>query len=201
MSIEKELKFMNQCHLLPMVARPQNDNNICGMTNKYLDTFGKRVRILRQERGWRQQDLVDALQDVGAAIGRTYVSEWERTEKTPTGDIVAALARVLDTTTDYLLLLTDDAERPGAVQDEVDAISEEAEEVAQVVDSMTPERRQDVLAIVRALHQEDSVESTALKRYDIIMERIRRRDGAQGVERAEELLRRFLDSLSGASAA
>jgi transcriptional regulator with XRE-family HTH domain len=191
---------MNQCHLLPKVASNRNDTTICNMTPKFLDTFGKRVRILRQERGWTQNQLIDALKTVGVDIGRSYVSEWERTDKMPSGEVVAALARVLETTADYLLLLTDDAEIVENTQ-EVDAISEEAEEVAHIVDSMTPERRADVLAIVRALHNEDTAESTALKRYDIIMEKIRRRDGDAGVARAEELLRRFLDSLFGSSAA
>lgn len=183
---------MNQCHLLPAVASSRNQVTICDMTPKYLDTFGKRVRVLRTEHGWTQQQLVDELERVGAPIGRSYVSEWERSDKIPTGDVVAALARVLETTADYLLLLVDEAEIVEDAQ-EVDAISEEAEDVARMVDAMTPERRSDTLAIVRALYDKDRSDTKWLRRLSAVLDRYVDKVGEDEAERA---LSRLIDSAS-----
>lgn len=65
---------------------------------------GKRLRAMRERRGWTQEELADAI-----SLTPQQVSRYERSER---GNAyvthVAAMAVYLDTTTDYLLGLTDD---------------------------------------------------------------------------------------------
>ena len=55
-----------------------------------------------------QQDLADALNRNGVDVQRTRVSQLERAAHSPPGNMVAALATILGTSGDYLLMLTDD---------------------------------------------------------------------------------------------
>lgn len=77
------------------------------MEKQLLNTVGKRIRILRQDMGYSQEGLTHQLASIGVEMGRSYISELERTNKVPSRDIIAGLAKVLETTTDYLLLVTD----------------------------------------------------------------------------------------------
>jgi len=52
--------------------------------------FGTRVRQLREEHGWSQEDFAHR-----AELDRTYVSGIERGRRNPTLDIIHRLARAL----------------------------------------------------------------------------------------------------------
>jgi transcriptional regulator with XRE-family HTH domain len=82
------------------------------MAAPYFNTTGKRIRLLRQDLNISQTGLAHAMRKLGIDISHQYISELERTDKTPSGDVLSGLARVLGTTTDYLLLLTEDATPP-----------------------------------------------------------------------------------------
>ncbi len=113
-----------------------------GMATKrgLLNTFGKRARALREDLGLRQEDLIREMERrAGVKVGQTYISELERTEKYPNGDVVAAIARVLGTSADYLLLITDDPEPADGKQKA--GISWEAEQVADMIDQLPQWRR------------------------------------------------------------
>lgn len=116
-----------------------------------LDTFGKRLRVLRIDRGLSQIDLRDKMVKGGVPIGETYISELERTEKMPSLEVAAAMARALDVSIDYLGLLIDDAVsyRRQPIPDIY--YSEEADEVARTVDNMRPEQRSLVLSMVNSM--------------------------------------------------
>lgn len=78
------------------------------MTTITLRTYGARQKYLREERGLLQKELAAMLKTHGAEVGQTYMSELERTDKTPSGEVVAAVASVLETSADFLLGRTDD---------------------------------------------------------------------------------------------
>lgn len=87
-----------------------------------LDTVGKRIRVLRQDLDLSQVQLANELRKLGIDITNGYISELESRDKVPSGKVITGLARVLGTTTDYLLMLTEDNELPddepfGAVMD------------------------------------------------------------------------------------
>ncbi len=101
-----------------------------GMTSAaFFDTMGKRIRILRDDRQLSQTDMAVLMGAYGAAVNPSYLSQIEADAKLPRLPVLRAIARVLETTTDYLLLLSDDP-LPLVAQTEPDAghgISEEAQ--------------------------------------------------------------------------
>ena len=58
------------------------------MTMNARELFAKRVRELRQERGWSQDDLADE-----AGLHRTYIGTVERAEQSITLDSVEKIAK------------------------------------------------------------------------------------------------------------
>lgn len=88
--------------------------------DRFLNTPGKRIRVLREDLGMSQAELVEQLAARGVAIGRSNLSRIENADQPPSGELIAALAGVLGTSADYLLLLSDDAlpERDVSEEDE-----------------------------------------------------------------------------------
>lgn len=75
------------------------------------NTVGVRIKRLREDLDVLQKDLAAKI-----GIGNSHLSQIERGEKRPTSETLASIAKALDTTTDYLLLLTDEVERLQALQ-------------------------------------------------------------------------------------
>lgn len=66
-------------------------------------SFGKRLKQLRKERGWRQQDVADRL-----GIPRSNIAAYEATDRQPKdNELLAKLASLFNTSVDYLLGKTD----------------------------------------------------------------------------------------------
>jgi transcriptional regulator with XRE-family HTH domain len=82
------------------------------MKRKRDATFGGRLRLLREDAELTQDQLIERMAAHGVTIGRSYISELERTAKMPNGEVVIGLARVLRTTADYLLGLTENPDPP-----------------------------------------------------------------------------------------
>jgi transcriptional regulator with XRE-family HTH domain len=101
-----------------------------------LDTTGKRIRLLRQDRYLKQASVVRDLSKMGVEVSQTYISKLENNDVTPNGRIIAGLAKILGTTADYLLLLTDDPDPHGAEENTVD--EEEEEELGQPARKLDP---------------------------------------------------------------
>lgn len=116
-----------------------------------LDTFGKRIRALRMDRGLSQVELRDRMhKEAEVEIGETYISELERSDRMPSLEVAAAMAKVLDVSLDYLGLLVDDGESykrtPAPVY-----FSEEADRIAELFDAMRPEQRRALYTLARDL--------------------------------------------------
>jgi transcriptional regulator with XRE-family HTH domain len=120
------------------------------MTRRKRDTFGARLRQLREDADFTQDQLIDRLAAVGVRIGRSYISELERTDKLPNGEVIIGLARALRCSADYLLGLSDVAELPTDAAG-VYGISPEADEVARIIDALPPETRAFVVHMARSL--------------------------------------------------
>lgn len=65
--------------------------------------FSKRLKSLRQESGFTQQEVADKI-----GINRGSYSNWENGKREPTLENVVKLAKLFKTTTDFLLGVTDD---------------------------------------------------------------------------------------------
>lgn len=115
-----------------------------------LDTTGKRVERLRKDRGMNQVELARAVN-----VRQNYISAIERDVATPSAEVMAGIARALETTLDFLMLLTDNAELPK--DGEPTRISEEAEQAARLIDEMADtEARALALNAVTGIHSQYS---------------------------------------------
>jgi transcriptional regulator with XRE-family HTH domain len=150
MSSTNITKIKVQCR-----ARSQSSTGdmIYGMGRR--DSFGRRLFMLRRDMKLTQTDVIERLAQMGVSIGQTYMSTLENSEdRTPTGEVVAGLARVLETSADYLLMLSDDplpVEKRGEI--EAIGISPQAEELARIADRLPPFRRDELLAHARIIEQ------------------------------------------------
>lgn len=75
-----------------------NIPTIDGMTRDVCGDFGKRLRLLRKARGWRQLDLA-----VHAGISENYVSELELGQKEICLRTIACLAQALGMSIEELM--------------------------------------------------------------------------------------------------
>ena len=154
-----------------------------------LDTFGKRLRVLRIDREMSQIDLRDRMdKSYGVKIGETYISELERTDKMPTLQVAAAMARALETSLDYLGLLTEDSTAPYQRTPPPEYFSPEADEVAHLVDTMRPDQRDVVLNVARGLfaptqRQREQAEMRAM------LDSVERDAGIDTRKKVEKILR------------
>lgn len=63
-----------------------------------LDVFAARLRELRWEKNWRQEDLAEK-----SGLTQADISRYECGERGPTGESMVKLCRALDCTMDYLM--------------------------------------------------------------------------------------------------
>ena len=62
-----------------------------------METLGKRIRELRQKKGWPQQQLAEKV-----GVRQKQISSYERDINVPAGELLIALAEEFDVSLDYL---------------------------------------------------------------------------------------------------
>ena len=67
-----------------------------------MDTFGQRLRALREENNLTQRQLAEQI-----GYGKSSVSFWENDLKDPTSKVIINLSKLFKVTSDYLLGLED----------------------------------------------------------------------------------------------
>jgi transcriptional regulator with XRE-family HTH domain len=102
-----------------------------------------RIRERRQKVGMTQEELADRI-----GTNQRQISKYENGHNDPTADVLAALARALDTTTDWLLGLTDTPERP--LRTEAD-LNEDERELLLIYRSKPAARRKQVVEIAKVV--------------------------------------------------
>ena len=65
-------------------------------------SLGERLRNIREQRGYTQDELAELLD-----VGQQQIHRWEANKSDPSTDAIAGLAKILDVTTDYLLGIVD----------------------------------------------------------------------------------------------
>lgn len=96
---------------------------------------GDRLRQLREEQGYTQEELSEMLD-----IGVTQIWRYENEKSKPSSDILTKISRALDVSADYLLGLTD--EPKGFIDVEITPQEKRALEAF---------RRGDIKAIIRLM--------------------------------------------------
>lgn len=77
-------------------------------------SLGKRIKLLREEKGIRQEDIGKLF-----CVSKSAVSQWENDIRTPDMNIVIKLADYFNVSTDYLLGRTDDPSPKGDIRQHV----------------------------------------------------------------------------------
>ncbi len=99
------------------------------------------------------------LHEAGVRLRQSYLSQLERGDKTPTGEIVAGIAKVLNTTTDYLLLMNDDPAPALSIEQQIraqartDKERELFEELIELIRGMPSEQQQLALDAVQLIRK------------------------------------------------
>ncbi|MCB0051127.1 MAG: helix-turn-helix transcriptional regulator [Caldilinea sp.] len=163
------------------------------MKAEQLQTFGARVRTLRQLAGMTQPELVAAAHkrarrmasdvapdDVKEPFSQGYLSKLEndgaRPMALPNGNVIRIMADVLETTADFLLGRTFD---PNPAPAGIDAITPEARRAAQLIDMMSPEERRHALNLLVSSAKMNAQATDAMdRRLERVMESIERLAGA-----------------------
>lgn len=165
-----------------------------GMTAKELDTLGKRLRYLRLTMGLSQTDVRNRMAaEQGVEIGANYLSilESDRKHKRPSLEVMAALARVLGTTTDYLGLNTDDPALPQDTDTEATYITPEAERLAALADRLPASRRLELVTLAELMVGNYNRPATAEGEDALAMlQSIERMLGLEARRAVEDVLRR-----------
>lgn len=101
---------------------------------------------LRKLHDLTQTELADK-----TGVDPSFISQMERDKRMPSPILLAKLAQLLHTSTDYLLMVTDDPRYPGE-QDHLDRfMSQEADAVGQIIDSLSIPARETVSNVAHAL--------------------------------------------------
>lgn len=155
-----------------------------------LDTFGKRLRVLRIDRDLSQINLRDSMEKQHkVSIGETYISELERTDKMPSLEVAAAIAKVLDVSIDYLGLLIDEAVSYRRIATPDNYYSEQADEVARMVDAMHPAQRELLLNLAKNMLQAPSQRQREVTEMRDILDSIERQFGRNVRKEIEKVMR------------
>jgi transcriptional regulator with XRE-family HTH domain len=101
------------------------------------DGFGARLASLRKAAGYTQQQLADEI-----GVSRRMVAYYETESEHPPANLLVDLARVLNTSTDELLGLTD------AKRNKPTAISPRLERRVKQIERLAPKSKQQLLGLI-----------------------------------------------------
>jgi transcriptional regulator with XRE-family HTH domain len=113
-----------------------------------LETMGKRLIALQGDLDYSNKDVVDYMKSYGADIDYSHYSRITRDKALPSVQVLTALCKVLDCTSDYLLLLSD---TPQHIPAPDVFITTEANEIGAMIDRMDIDMRAHVLRITGEL--------------------------------------------------
>ena len=104
-----------------------------------LSVQAQRIRQRRLALQLSQEELAEAIQTVQATISR-----YERGENDPTAEVLAALARALNTSSDWLLGLSENVNLPVQVQADLNELERTALEALR----SSPPAKQDIIVSI-----------------------------------------------------
>lgn len=168
-----------------------------------LDTFGARLLWARRNHAKiTQQELKDKMEEgYQISIGKNYISELETetARKRPSFEVVRAMAGALKVSLDYFGRFTEQLEPAYGKESTPLYFSEEADEVAQLVDGMSPDQRALVLQLARSLAHMPTIRERRLADVKEMLESIERRHGKEVRAEVEKVMRNkglFVDPTS-----
>lgn len=127
-----------------------------GMSTYTNDSTGARIAWAR-----KQKQVIDSDgrcrpmngHELAAAVGvrNVYVSQIENDHRIPSRDVLLKIAEVLGVTVGFLLMETDVPQPVSAEPETPVYFSEEADAAAQLIDDVPPDKRREMLAVLRVM--------------------------------------------------
>lgn len=118
-------------------------------------TIGRRIAELRRAEGFTQRSLIAKLkEEKGISIGPSFLSQIESGNKKPSIELAKALADILNTSLDYILLRDDDSTpQPDNLSLVIDTASSEELRLLQIivneVQAISPDDQDTLVDVVR----------------------------------------------------
>lgn len=110
-----------------------------------MDVFSSRISLLRQKRGWSQEDVAK-----GTGISQKQISRYERGMSEPTAEALSRLAQIFDVTTDWLLGLTDNESRPLR---NLGDLSDDEKRILELYRRVPSDRRELLNGVIKAFNE------------------------------------------------
>ncbi|WP_229266401.1 helix-turn-helix domain-containing protein [Leptospira sp. severe_002] len=117
-----------------------------------MSSFGKKVKKLRKEKGWSQDEFAEKIGVHGRHIGK-----YENGSTVPHAETVIKMAKVFDVSTDYLLLEEESLNPASKIKDKV--LLKEFE----IVDQMNDKDREVIKSLIDAFIKKGRIEQVLEK--------------------------------------
>ena len=149
-------------NLVPVAKTVTNEKGKVRMKRSlYPRSFGRRVRILREDMRFSQPELVKMVNDQKVDLTQSYLSKLENAKpeegfKAPAGEVVGAIAKALQTTADFLLCLVDDPDVATPSSNEGIAVSPEGVKAADIMDKLSEDSRREALSMLQAIYEAEA---------------------------------------------
>ena len=129
---------------------------ITGMNTYTNDSTGSRVAWARKQKMVHDADGRRRPMnghELAAAVGvrNVYISQIENNHRIPSRDVLQKIAEVLGVTVGFLLMETDIPQPASAEPETPVYFSEEADAAAKLIDDVPPEKRREMLAVLRVM--------------------------------------------------
>ena len=114
-------------------------------------SFSDRLRYLRERSGFSQAEMADILTSLGGAkVSRSTVGMWESGKRMPSRESLETMADYFNVPMDYLLGREDDPTSSPSYEFPVEITM-----IARAGARMTPEKRADMLKILKTIYPEE----------------------------------------------
>ena len=129
---------------------------IAGMNTYTNDSTGTRIAWARkqkmvQDADGRRRQMNGHELAIAVGVRNVYVSQIENNHRIPSRDVLQKIAEVLGVTVGFLLMETD-IPQPAGVEPEAPVyFSEEADTAARLIDDAPPDKRREMLAVLRVM--------------------------------------------------
>jgi transcriptional regulator with XRE-family HTH domain len=127
----------------------RNHANMPALPVRNMSSFGEKLRKLRKEKGWSQDELAEKI-----GIHGRHVGKYEAGKVLPNAETLIAAAAALEVSLDYLLLDSNGAENPAAMIRDRELLKD-----FEVVDHMDEKDRDIIKSLIDAFIKKKQIEA------------------------------------------
>jgi transcriptional regulator with XRE-family HTH domain len=128
------------------------DKRMSKIKNEELSNFGARLKKLRLERGFTQQELANEIN-----VSQRVIVYYERETNHPPSDLLPSIARALDVTVDELLGLTAAKKKKASPS----SLSPRLERRLQQIESLNSKNKRQLLQIIDTFIEREKLQKAA----------------------------------------